>query len=71
MKGTPASFITTMDSPQEGWVNIGRNLYVFLSIPTASKIQVLEAVFEKIGISGEDLHFEIRLDETNNSQETQ
>ena len=67
----PASFITTMDSPQEGWVNIGRNLYAFLSTPTASKIRVLEAVFEKIGISGEDLHFEIRLDETNNSQETQ
>lgn len=60
----PASFITTMDAPQEGWVNIGRNLYAFLSTPTASKIRVLEAVFEKIGISGEDLHFEIRPDET-------
>ena len=56
----PGTFISEMSEPMAGWTNIGQDLYVNLATPTASKIRVLEAVFEKIGLSREDLNFEIR-----------
>ena len=39
---------------------IGQDLYVYLATSTASKMRVLEAVFERIGLKGDDLYFEIR-----------
>lgn len=56
----PGSFISAMGEPKAGWTNIGQDLYVYLATSTASKMRVLEAVFERIGLKGDDLYFEIR-----------
>lgn len=56
----PGTFISAMGESKAGWTNIGQDLYVYLATSTASKMRVLEAVFEKIGLNGDDLYFEIR-----------
>ena len=58
----PGTFISAMGEPKAGWTNIGQDLYVYLATSTASKMRVLEAVFERIGLKGDDLYFEIRPD---------
>lgn len=64
----PGTFISEMGEPKAGWTNIGQDLYVYLATSTASKMRVLEAVFERIGLNGDDLYFEIR-PESENEQE--
>lgn len=56
----PGTFISVMNEAKHGWVNIGQDIYAFLATSTASKMRLLESVFEKIGLNGEDLSFEIR-----------
>ena len=46
-----------------GWYEIGSGCFVYLATSTSAKMGLLEAVFERTGLSGDDLSFEIRLDE--------
>lgn len=70
-EGFPGNFITAMETPREGWANISQHLYAYLATSTASKMRVLEAVFEKTGITKDELCFEIRPkeDESQTSEE--
>lgn len=59
----PGTFFEAMGEPKAGWTNIGQDLFVYLATSTASKMRVLEGVFEMMRLNKDDLYFEIKSDE--------
>lgn len=55
----PGTFMPTMGKAKAGWTNISQDLYTHLATFMVSKIRVLDAVFEKIDLHGDDLYFKI------------
>lgn len=59
----PGNYIRNGKVSERGWFEIGNECYAYLATSTSSKMNLLMAVFERIGLSGEDLVFEIRSDD--------
>ncbi len=58
----PGAYYRLGGKEGHGWFEIGQDCYAFLATSTACKIGVLETTFDKVGLSGDDLTFEIRPD---------
>lgn len=59
----PSSYLGIFNYDEPGWTKIGTNLYAYLATSTETKMRLLESVFASVGISGDDLSFEIRIDD--------
>lgn len=59
----PGNYLRLGGKEGSGWYEIGSGCFTYLATSTSAKMGLLEAVFERTGISGGDLAFEIRLEE--------
>ena len=59
----PGNYLRLGGTEGSGWYEIGNGCFTYLATSTSAKMGLLEAVFERTGISGGDLAFEIRPEE--------
>lgn len=59
----PYSYLAVLEDEEHGWTKIGNGIYANLATSTNTKMRLLESVFESVGLSGDELSFEIRVDE--------
>ncbi len=59
----PGNYLRLGGKEGNGWYEIGNGCFTYLATSTSAKMGLLDAVFERTGISGGDLAFEIRLEE--------
>lgn len=59
----PGNYLRLGGVEGNGWHEIGKGCFAYMATSTSAKMGLLEVVFERAGLSGDDLAFEIRLDD--------
>lgn len=59
----PYNYLAIFDNDEPGWTKISNKIYAYLATSTNVKMRLLEAVFASVGLSGDELSFEIRGEE--------